>query len=62
MNITSFLVNGGYNRFTSDYSHTYIPDIAQPIPSITKMVSMTKFDDSKTAEQWLYILEKELPK
>ena len=48
-----------HDRFASD--HTYVSESRQPIPSIAKMVSMTKFDGSGTAERWLYILEEELP-
>ena len=48
-----------HDRFASDY--TYVSESRQPIPSIAKMVSMTKFDGSGTAERWLYILEEELP-
>lgn len=51
------IVFGDNNRFASDYSYTYIPDIAQPNLSISKIVSMTKFDSSGTAERLFYILE-----
>lgn len=39
--------------------YTHVPD-PQPTPRSIKMVSMTKFDSSGTAEWWLGILEGEL--
>ena len=48
-----------HDRFASNY--TFTVGIAQSVPIVVRMVSMTKFDGSRTAEWWLCILEKELP-
>lgn len=49
-----------HNHFGPDYTLTV--DVIQPIPGVTKMMSITKFNSSGTTGQWLCILEKELPK
>lgn len=49
-----------HNCLPTNPNYTYVPD-PQPTPRSAKMVSITRFDGSGTAEQWLGILEEELP-
>lgn len=52
--------SSNHNYYKPD--HTFTVDVSQSVPAITRMVLMTKFDDSRIAEWWLYILEKKLSK
>ncbi len=52
-------LSNDHDRFAPD--HTFIVDVAHPIPGVARIVSMTKFDGSGTAERWFCILKKELP-
>ena len=55
-----------YFGASSNNHHCLVPDyiftvdVAQSAPTVTKMVSMTKFDAFKTAKRWLCVLEEEL--
>lgn len=51
--------SNNHDRFAPD--HTFTVDVAQTISCVTRIVSITKFNGSGTAERWLGVLEEELP-
>lgn len=54
--ITLIYFSTNYDYFSP--THTFIVNMTKLILGVTKMISMTNFDSSKTVKQWLYILEK----
>ena len=53
------VTSNDHDRFAPD--HTFIVDVAHPIPGVARIVSMTKFDSSGAGERWLCVLKEELP-
>ena len=53
-------LSNNHNRFTQD--HILKVDVAKSALAVARMISMTKFDASKTVKRWLCILKKQLSK
>ena len=58
--LTVLQLSNNHDHFA--LNDTFIVDVAQPALAVTKMILMTKFDSSETAERWFYVSEEKLSK